>query len=253
VKKLTFIAVAGLIGTPAFAADLTKAPAPAPVPYAAYNWTGFYGGLEIGGGWATSQETVVTSFTSFTPSFPPGTVLNSIDYSGVLGGIYGGYNYQINQFVVGIDGDYTWADLTGTGTDVAKDGDIANHNDLIDWIATVTGRLGYAYDNLLFFAKGGWAWAGFSGSTNVVSGTTGAVLTIDQHGNDTHDGWTAGGGIEWAFSQHVSFKVEYDYVKFDTANFNVASDSISHSVSGIFARSETSSLNMVKGGIALRY
>jgi len=92
-----------------------KAPSPAPPPYVP-NWTGFYVGGEFGAGWAKSQATVVTNSGV---GFPPGTVESQIDYFGGLGVIYGGYNYQINQFLIGIDGDYTWAAVHGTGTDVS--------------------------------------------------------------------------------------------------------------------------------------
>jgi outer membrane immunogenic protein len=256
--RKSLISLAALAAMPvvaASAADMAvKAPPPAPAPYAPYNWTGVYGGVEVGGGWATTQFTVVNTFTSFTPSFPAGFVSNPIDMSGFLGGFYGGYNYQINQFVIGVDGDYTWAALHGTGLDVSSvDGDIGHHNEQINWIATATGRLGYAWDNWLLFAKGGWAWAGFSANSQVVSGTTGAVLSTD-YASDDRDGWTVGGGVEWGFSQHVSFKLEYDYVGFETANFNVASSHIvAPVVSGLFARSATSNLNMVKGGLDFRY
>jgi len=246
-------ATAIIIGSTAYAADMAvKAPPPAPAPYAAYNWTGIYGGVEVGGGWATSTTTIVNTFTSFTPAFPAGSSFTT-DYSGFLGGLYGGYNYQINQFVVGVDGDYTWGTLNGSLTKVATDGDVANHTDHIDWIATATGRFGYAWDNWLLFAKGGWAWAGFDGNNQVISGTTGASLAYD-YASETRDGWTVGGGVEWGFSQHASFKLEYDYVGFETANFNVTSNHfVAPVVSGQFARSATSNLNMVKGGLDFRY
>ena len=166
------ISVAVLAAMPiatASAADIaTRAPPPAPVPYAVYNWTGFYVGGEIGWAWSTSQLTVLSNFSP--SAFPPGTVDNPLDESGVIGGFYGGYNYQINQFVVGIDGDFTWSSVDGTGTDVSHvNGDIAHHQGFINWIATVTGRLGYAWDNWLLFAKGGGAWEEFHGSTGTVT------------------------------------------------------------------------------------
>jgi outer membrane immunogenic protein len=248
--------VVALMGSPVLAADIaTKAPLPAPMPYAAYNWTGFYVGLEAGGGWASSTTTVVT-----TPgtSNPPGTVLPALDYSGALGGFYGGYNYQFGQFVVGIDGDYTWADLSAHSTDVgvAAPFDVATHNDNINWVATATGRVGYAgWDRWLFFAKGGWAWAGFEGSTNSTN-AAGTVATAVETSQETRDGWTVGGGIELAVTPNVIFKLEYDYVKFDTANFNVTETvlaGVNKGLVGQFGRSATSDLNMFKGGLAYKF
>jgi outer membrane immunogenic protein len=255
-KTAIYIAAAvALIGTPAWAADIaTKGPppAPAPVPYAGYNWNGFYVGGEIGGGWGSSTTTVVTNFGR---SFPPGSVLTPVDYNGFLGGFYGGYNYQFNQFVIGVDADGTWASLNGSATEVSGiTGDIVNRNETVDWVVTATGRLGWAWANWLFFAKGGWAWAGFEGNSQ--ARTPGGVAASRLINEQTRQGWTAGGGIEWGVTEHVSFKLEYDYVKFNTANFNTTGDflTLNPPLFGVsVARSATSNLNMVKGGIAYRF
>jgi len=232
----------------ASAADLPmKAP---PMPAAAvYNWTGFYVGGEFGGGWATEQVTVVTNNPG--AAFPPGTVLNPVHDNGPLGGAYAGYNYQISQFVVGIDGDYTWANLTGHATDISVvNGDIASESNSIGWIATVTGRIGYAVNNVLLFAKGGGAWAGFSATS--VTNTPGGAFVARTTSSETRNGWTVGGGVEWGFAPHWSAKLEYDYVKFATANFSINEINAAGVVSSPL-RSATSSLSMVKAGIAYRF
>jgi outer membrane immunogenic protein len=114
----------------------------------------------------------------------------------------------------------------------------------------VTGRLGYAWDKWLFFAKGGWAWAGFSGSTITLT-AAGAVASTTVSQED-RNGWTVGGGLEYAVSQNVIFKLGGDYVKFDTANFNVSKIS-TPALSGVFARSATSNLAMFKGGLEYKF
>lgn len=243
------IAAATLVpAASAFAADMpVKAP---PVPYVAtYNWTGFYAGGEAGDGWATEQVTIVTNNPG--ASFPPGTVLSPVNSNGILGGLYGGYNYQINQIVVGIDGDYTWAHLTGTQSDIsAVNGNIAHESNAINWIATATGRVGFANNNWLFFAKGGWAWAGFN-ATSITNTPGGAFAGMTTSG-ETRDGWTIGGGFEWGLAAHWSVKAEYDYVKFGTAGFSVT-DVTAGGVVSMPLRSATSSLNMVKAGVAYRF
>ena len=245
-------AVAAMIGTPVLAADMAvKAPPPLPPPV--YSWTGFYGGAEIGGGWASQQTTIVTQ-SSATPAFPVGAVLNPINMSGVLGGLYGGYNYQVNQVVFGIDGDYTWANLKGTGSDISPipgNGDVSNHWDRMNWVATVTGRLGYAWSNWLFFAKGGWAWAGFDGFTTTNS-PAGALLNSSTT-SSTRNGWTVGGGGEWGFAAHWSAKLEYDYVGFNTSTTAITETSAATGAVTFPIRSTTSHLNMVKAGVAYRF
>jgi outer membrane immunogenic protein len=235
----------------ASAADMApmpfKAP-PAPVPYT-YNWTGIYLGGEAGGAWATSQATDITG----GPSFPAGTVDNPINYSGILGGVYGGANYQFNQIVVGIDGDYAWTSLQGTGSDISTvNAHIDDHADNINSIATVTGRLGYAINNWLLFAKGGWAWAGFSGNSTEYN-AAGTTELIVGSASSTRDGWTVGGGVEYGLAPHITAKLEYDYVDFATANFSSTDVTIATGAVNTYQRSATSSLNMVKLGVAYKF
>jgi outer membrane immunogenic protein len=240
---MSILALAALPIATASAADMPlKAP---PMPYAGYSWTGFYLGGEVGGGWVSNSTTVVTASAA---AFPAGTPLNTINSSGVLGGFYGGYNYQINQIVLGIDGEFNWAGLTGSASTKSTVFPIfsSNASDKVTWVSTVTGRLGWANNNWLFFVKGGGAWAQFNGSS-VTTGAGGAV-TGTGTSSSTRSGWTVGTGVEYGFAPHWSLKLEYDYIGFSTASFN------STETSGVVgARSATSNINEAKGGIAYRF
>jgi outer membrane immunogenic protein len=99
----------------AAAADMpTKAPAYAPIPF---SWTGFYAGAQAGGGGFANQVTNGPNAADGTVNFPPEFVHSTANGSGWLGGGYAGFNHQINQFVIGIDGDYSWANLTGSSSE----------------------------------------------------------------------------------------------------------------------------------------
>jgi outer membrane immunogenic protein len=221
-----------------------KTPPQAPGP--AFSWTGLYLGGEIGGGWATTQTTHVDG----NAAFPAGWVNHPVHESGFLGGAYAGYNYQIGQYVVGIDGDYTGADLRGTGTDVGPTGFVNTDHDRFNWIATVTGRIGYAVNSWLLYGKGGWAWSGYHSDANTflagANVNNGAV-------SYTRDGWTLGLGTEYAFASHWSARLEYDYVGFRTQNFRVTDVAVAGGAVTTPARSATGNLNMLKGGIAYRF
>jgi outer membrane immunogenic protein len=253
---LAAAAAAVLFGQLASAADLpTKAPAAVPVPPPVYNWTGFYIGGQAGGGWGRSTVTDIDA----SASFPAGFVQSSQDPSGALGGAYGGYNYQWGQLVLGIDGDYSWAKLTGSAIDPAvfnppRTSDVALKNDKINWIATVTGRLGYALNNYMFFVKGGGAWAGFEGNA-VLTRTVGATTTNIglSSSSGTRDGWIVGGGVEWGFLPNWTAKVEYDYIGFSTANFTSTNTNLLNGTTQFLARSATSHLNIGKVGVAYKF
>src|ERR1035438_8530934 len=95
----------------ASAADLpTKGPYyKAPVAAPAFSWTGFYIGGDIGYGWGTSDGTLTNSVGAFPIPY-------SADPNGIIGGGFLGYNYQINQFVVGVEADWQAADLSGSAS-----------------------------------------------------------------------------------------------------------------------------------------
>ena len=179
------------------AADLPMRPAPmpqAPVVYApqAYNWTGFYIGGNIGGGFANSK---------WSDPFTGGTDTFSKD--GFIGGGQIGYNYQYNWLVLGVEGDFDWTGLKGSGTDAIGD----SINTKTEWTSTVTGRIGTAFDRLLVYGKGGVAFAhDHSTLTDIFGGTATANLN--------RTGWTAGAGLEYALDKNWTAKLEYDYLGF---------------------------------------
>lgn len=243
--------VAFLAASPIAVASAADMPLKAPPrPYvAAYSWTGFYVGGELGGGWSRSTTTNIDP----TGGFPPGFVNAPVNMNGFLGGGYAGYNYQFNNIVVGIDGYYDGASLSGTARDVSPGpgvGNVSIKNENMRWDSAITGRLGFANNNWLFFAKGGWAWAGFHGTGVTTTALGGAVGSGTS--SDTRDGGTVGVGVEYGFTPHWSAKVEYDYVKFRTSNFNSSNISAA-GVASAPAKSASSDLNELKGGVAYRF
>jgi opacity protein-like surface antigen len=87
----------------------------------------------------------------------------------------------------------------------------------VHWYATAVGKLGFASNDLLFYAKGGAAWmrADYTQTTLL-----GGVVNAQQLVTDTREGWTAGAGIEYAFNEYLSAKLEYDFLDFGTQNYN---------------------------------
>src|SRR5271166_4937042 len=128
----------------AFAADLpvyTKAPVVAPV--VVYNWTGCYVGANGGGLWVRKDWRFTT-----TQAF-----VGSHNADGALGGAQVGCNYQIDHFVFGIQGDYDWANASGSSPDLTNNGTLYDRSQ-IDGVGSVTARFGYAIDRLLLYVRG---------------------------------------------------------------------------------------------------
>ena len=215
-----FASIAGLtVPQLAPAADLSRPPPPAPV-YAPppFSWTGFYLGGNLGGAW--TQSNVTDAFTGATFSGTSNGVF--------VGGGQLGFNYQVSNLVFGVEGNFDWAANSGNnGTGVVIAGPLglghsfaASVND--GWITTLTGRLGVAWDRVLLYGKGGGAWVGNSGFT-VTDLTSGSSLT-GTNSNST-SGWTAGVGLEWAFANNWTTRVEYDYVGLGNRTFVVPATS----------------------------
>jgi outer membrane immunogenic protein len=192
------LALAGIatFGGNASAADIIRQPAykapPAGVLPVAYDWTGFYIGGHVGYGWAEKN---------WTDSF--GLFGISHDADGFLGGGQIGFNYQIGQFVLGVEGDFSWADINGGTTALGAD-----FNTNVDWTSTLTGRFGVAFDRWLVYGKAGVAWARDVYSTNFY--TFPGTVSV----SDTRFGWTVGAGVEYAFAPQWSAKLEYNYMDF---------------------------------------
>jgi len=220
----------------------------------AYSWTGLYVGVHAGGGWSKVSDTVVDPFPT-SGNFPAGTALTPYTGNGFLGGVQGGYNWQIGSWVLGVEGDYSGTAINGSGTTRSLVSPLifSTSNGFIDGIGLATGRLGYAMDNWLFYAKGGGAWV--QDHSNTVT-TSAAVpppsITAMANAYTNRSGWIAGGGIEWAFSHYVSFKIEYDHIDLGTENVTVSGKSgVIAGVNSVVAA--TSTIDVVKGGVNVHF
>src|SRR5215472_8043928 len=182
---------AAFMAVPAFAADMSPPPAPPPpavpayVP-TAYSWSGFYFGLNGGYGFGSSKWT--------TGALSTGT----FDTTGGLIGPTVGYNFQTAQFVFGIEGDLDWATMSGSTTGAPCPTTCQTTN---NYVATVRGRVGYAFDRFLVFGTGGAAFSDIKGNVTGI----GSVENFQT-------GWTAGGGVEVAVARHWTVKAEYLWV-----------------------------------------
>jgi outer membrane immunogenic protein len=181
---LALLAVAATV--PASAADLPRGSMPykAPAYVPAYNWTGFYLGLQGGGAWGSSDW----------DGFGVGN-----DPSGGLFGVTAGYNWQGvgNPWVLGIEGDIAWL---GFDDSVACGAGISCKTES-NWLGTVRGRVGYTWDRFMPYVTGGAAF-----------GDIDATRTGFPGNSDTNVGWTLGFGVEGAIVGRWTAKVEYLYV-----------------------------------------
>ena len=171
--------------------------------YAANTWTGFYLGANVGGAWGKADLKDINGGMPYGPySFSP---------SGLLGGGTAGYNLQRGKFVFGVEADAGYMDLRGST--IIASSDPAYHQDGTlggGAYGDITGRLGYAFDRTLIYAKGGFAF--FNGEGKQATTKPGFAPT----GTDTFTGWTVGGGVEHFISPAWSIKAEYLHFDFGT-------------------------------------
>jgi outer membrane immunogenic protein len=201
--KKVLLVTASLIAlgaaAPAMAADLaarpyTKAP---PMVAAIYDWSGFYIGAN--GGWGSSRN----SWDSVAP-FPAGPEGSHDATGGVAGGQIG-YRWQTGTWVFGVEGQGNWADLKGSNLSTLFAG--SRNESKIDAFGLITGQIGYAANNVLFYVKGGAAVT--SNRNRIIDVATGALAST---GDDTRWGGTVGVGLEYGFAPNWSAAVEYDHL-----------------------------------------
>ena len=222
----------------ALAADMSrpvyKAPPAGALPVT-YDWTGFYVGGHVGYGWA--EKDWRDAFGLNVSSKP----------NGFLGGGQVGFNYQIGQFVLGAEGDFSWSGINGgtntVGTVGAPLGNTFNTD--VNWVSTLTGRAGLAFDRWLVYGKGGVAWA--NDQYNLTSPNLALLPAFS--GNETRFGWMVGAGVEYAFFDNWSAKVEYNYLDFHTSTLQFADTTQTF----ILNTSIQQQLHLVKVGLNYRW
>ncbi len=214
-KKLLAAHLAAFAVTLAGAASAADLAVKAPVPVAPFNWTGCYIGIHVGAGFAKKDITDPVQLVQDSFNFPgytPGVTTVSPSPSGAIIGGQGGCDYQFaaSPIVIGIQGDVAGATLRNNRVVGLDTGETATVDAKTEFLTSVTGRIGYAFDDVLLYAKAGAAMAG---DKYEVSGTyTG--LPFDFRGLEDRWGWTAGAGVDWAFTRHWSANLEYDYYGF---------------------------------------
>lgn len=160
-----------LAASAARAADLPRIVSP-PAPSAAYDWTGPYVGVNLGYQWGSATNSGASP-------------------SGFMGGFQGGYNWQLGQFVLGLEGDLQAS---------AADDLFAAWRFSNPWFGTVRGRAGYTMSNVMFYASFGLAYGG------------GTVQLGGLSESNTHVGWAAAGGMEVGLGPNWSARAEYMFI-----------------------------------------
>jgi len=217
-KKLLLGSVALIaLAAPAAAADLAARPytkAPPPPIAAVYDWTGFYIGAN--GGWGSTRKC--------WDSVDPALLIGAEGCHDATGGVAGGqigYRWQSGTWVFGVEGQGNWADLRGSNASLIFPG--FTNQSKIDAFGLLTGQIGYAANNVLFYVKGGAAVTAdrfrIFDATGAVAGTT---------GDDTRWGGTVGAGLEFGFAPNWSVGVEYDHLFMQdrTVTFTVPGTSV---------------------------
>jgi outer membrane immunogenic protein len=221
-RKLLLANLAALtmsMAGPALAADM---PIKAPAPFAErFSWTSCYVGGHVGGGFANKDLTdpvqlVQDSFLGAGNTVGVTTVNPSP--SGVVIGGQIGCDYEFpSSFVIGVEGAASGSTMRGSklvGLPLGFPGESALVQANTDFLASLTGRVGYAFGDVLLYARGG---AALAGDKFEVSGAfTG--LPFDFRGLDDRFGWVVGGGVDWAVTPHWSINLEYDYYDFGHGN-----------------------------------
>jgi outer membrane immunogenic protein len=217
----------------ALAADLpvpyTPPPPRAPAAYVPavipiYNWNGFYVGLNGGYGFGTTDWT------------DPAASSGNFNVSGGLFGGQIGWNYQIGQVVLGIEGDMDWSGLKGSFSTPAAFCSTAPCTTENNWLSTVRGRIGFAWDRVLVFGTAGGAFGNVKASFNGNSD------------NDTEAGWAAGAGVEVGITENITAKAEYLFVDLSNGAFTCGGTGC---IAGPYAVKFDASI--VRAGINLKF
>ena len=204
---LTGAALLMLASGSAMAADLARPAPPPPVAAPAYipppvvpafTWTGLYVGLDGGYGFGTSRGASINAAGNNVFGY-------DFNVTGPLAGGFVGAQYQWSWVVVGLEADWQWADLTGNSGTLTGGGLTATISSTVKSYGSARARLGYAMDHWLLYGTAGWAWGDW---TTSYTRTGSAPFT---NSAASKGAWTAGAGIEYAFTNYLTGRIEYRY------------------------------------------
>jgi outer membrane immunogenic protein len=240
-KKLLIsgIALTALVASPAIAADMPVKYRPPPPPI--FSWTGCYlggyaGGAGQGSNGAEFTDLGNTTRHSFSGGVSASNIVPSHSWSDDLGSSFiGGGTLGCNwqpvgsPFVLGLEGEFGYLKLSGEAFDpntlVGSQTtlDVLGSAKVGNWYGMVTGRLGYAFDRVLLYVKGGAAFVRTQASVLDQCTATGCGnWLISTSGSETATTWTIGGGLEWAFAQNWSVKGEYMFIGLNNHDFQTS-------------------------------
>lgn len=224
----------------AAAADLSLPPvykAPPPV----FSWTGWYIGVNGGGGWGQTSHTATAGITDI-PGLPALTTGNFNTRGGLAGGTVG-YNYQTGPWLLGAEADLDWSNIRGTfNGSVPIPGGTApfSLSSQLQWLETTRLRAGVVWDRALFYGTAGAAMGGLNATASASAAASGIGAAVTASDTQTRFGWTAGAGVEYAFTNYLSGKLEYLYVDLGSQN-QIVVDNVKFST------------NIVRGGLNLHF
>lgn len=271
-----FVLTTAIIATLGFVASANAADMPARAPVykapivAPYNWTGWYFGANAGGDWGRSDISE-TDITPLLVNIPAAQRQFSLRHSGVLGGLQGGYNWQLApNWVAGVEADIAFSSDRGSTTSGFLFGGAFPGNFMADthtdWLGTVRGRIGFLpVDRLLVYGTGGFAFGHVkaNGSINNNFGAPlllGAVPVCTNNSvcylgseSKTATGWTLGGGLEYAVWDKVTVKLEYIYVNLGAQTITLQPSSTTTGGGAATFAFGDNVYNIVRAGVNLRF
>jgi outer membrane immunogenic protein len=250
------------------AADLpVKAPPMVAPLVVAYNWSGFYIGVNAGGDWGTSDPsttTVVAGWLAGCPGCVSDIANNgsqSFKTDGFTGGVQGGYNWQTGNIVLGVEGDFEYFRSSGSNSTVFFSPTCPctmtiNSSMSTDWLFTLRPRVGFAVNNWLFYATGGLAVSELKGAWSYGDNFGGRTTTESGSVSTVKAGWVIGGGLETALPGNWLIGAEYLYVKF--ADVSTTSNNLVNSTSGpypasVFTHSADLAVNIARIRVSKKF
>jgi len=221
----------GHCATASFQRAAPAAATPPVVP--AYNWTSFYIGGNLGGGWARADFANTATGTADGVPLPTNTNSGTATARGLIGGGQIGFNYEFPaNWLLGIEADIDAANITGSAsgcvaTAAGVVGSCATNSIRFQDFGTVRGRFGYALNNVLLYGTGGWAY-GERNTTSTVTcagpgcpvGSSLPFVFNSPSATTFLSGWTAGAGLEWGFLRNWTLRIEYLHLQFNGVGEN---------------------------------